>query len=109
MPQFSRYIGIDYSGAETADSSCKELRVYVAGRYRTLEPIQPTTRPRTTSASGTPTLACFNTPISCSTEHRILFNGSILRLPRQASGRKLTSEVVQKFPGPITKIHGSRG
>jgi hypothetical protein len=23
MPQFNRYIGIDYSGAETADSSCK--------------------------------------------------------------------------------------
>jgi hypothetical protein len=23
MPQFARYIGIDYSGAETADSSCK--------------------------------------------------------------------------------------
>ena len=30
MPQFARYIGIDYSGAETADSSCKGLRVYVA-------------------------------------------------------------------------------
>lgn len=27
MPQFNRYIGIDYSGAETADSSCKGLRV----------------------------------------------------------------------------------
>ncbi len=23
MAQFTRYIGIDYSGAETADSSCK--------------------------------------------------------------------------------------
>ena len=23
MPQFNRYVGIDYSGAETADSSCK--------------------------------------------------------------------------------------
>jgi hypothetical protein len=30
VPHFSRYIGIDYSGAETADSSCKGLRVYVA-------------------------------------------------------------------------------
>jgi hypothetical protein len=29
-PQFSRYIGVDYSGAETADSSLKGLRVYVA-------------------------------------------------------------------------------
>jgi hypothetical protein len=23
MPQFTRYISLDYSGAETADSSCK--------------------------------------------------------------------------------------
>ena len=30
MPRFARYIGIDYSGAETADSSCKGLRVFVA-------------------------------------------------------------------------------
>lgn len=25
MPHFNRYIGIDYFGAETADSSCKGL------------------------------------------------------------------------------------
>jgi hypothetical protein len=30
LPHFARYIGIDYSGAETDDSSCKGLRVYVA-------------------------------------------------------------------------------
>lgn len=30
MPHFNRYIGIDYSGAETADSSCKRLRAFVA-------------------------------------------------------------------------------
>jgi hypothetical protein len=30
MPQFSRNIGIDYSGAETPDSSCKGLGVYAA-------------------------------------------------------------------------------
>ena len=30
MPRFNRYIGIDYSGAETSESSCKGLRVYVA-------------------------------------------------------------------------------
>jgi len=29
-PQFTRYIGIDYSGAETADSSCKGIRVFMA-------------------------------------------------------------------------------
>ena len=30
MAQLERYIGVDYSGAETPDSSCKGLRVYVA-------------------------------------------------------------------------------
>ena len=30
MPHFERYIGIDYSGAETPESSRKGLRVYLA-------------------------------------------------------------------------------
>ena len=30
MPAFCRYIGIDYSGAETPESSLKGLRVYCA-------------------------------------------------------------------------------
>jgi len=30
MALFARYIGIDYSGAETADSSCRGLRVLMA-------------------------------------------------------------------------------
>jgi hypothetical protein len=30
MPQFERYLGIDYSGAETATSSLKGLRLYAA-------------------------------------------------------------------------------
>ena len=30
VPQFCRYVGIDYSGAETATSSLKGLQVYVA-------------------------------------------------------------------------------
>ena len=30
MPQFERYIGVDYSGAQTAESSLKGLRVYAA-------------------------------------------------------------------------------
>jgi hypothetical protein len=38
VAQFERYIGIDYSGAETADSSCKGLWVYVA--EGSSEPIQ---------------------------------------------------------------------
>jgi hypothetical protein len=41
MAQFTRYIGIDYSGAETPDSSCKGLRVYVAEGTGTPEQIQP--------------------------------------------------------------------
>jgi hypothetical protein len=31
-PTFERYIGIDYSGAETPESSLKGLRVYAADR-----------------------------------------------------------------------------
>ncbi len=30
MPSFARYIGIDYSGAETPTASLKGLRVYMA-------------------------------------------------------------------------------
>jgi hypothetical protein len=41
LPHFERYIGIDYSGAETPDSSCKGLRIYVAVGSGTPEPIQP--------------------------------------------------------------------
>jgi hypothetical protein len=46
MPQFARYIGVDYSGAETADSSCKGLRVFMAeGSGETMQ-IQPPPSPR---------------------------------------------------------------
>jgi hypothetical protein len=40
-PRFNCYIGIDYSGAETADSRCKGLRVYAAKGSGTPEPVQP--------------------------------------------------------------------
>jgi len=46
MAQYERYIGIDYSGAETPDSSCKGLRVYVAEVSGTPEQIQPPPSPR---------------------------------------------------------------
>jgi hypothetical protein len=46
LPQFERYIGIDYSGAETPDSSCKGLRVYAAEGIGTPEQIQPPPSPR---------------------------------------------------------------
>jgi len=41
-----RYIGIDYSGAETAESSLKGLRVYLAGRDGPPEEVQPPPSPR---------------------------------------------------------------
>ena len=39
MAQFSRYIGVDYFGAETVDSSCTGLRVYMAEGSGTPEQI----------------------------------------------------------------------
>jgi hypothetical protein len=46
MPQFNRYVGIDYSGAETANSSCKGLRVYAAEGTCTPVQVQPPPSPR---------------------------------------------------------------
>jgi hypothetical protein len=46
LPQFERYIGIDYSGAETPESSCKGIRVYAATGSGTPEQIQPPPSPR---------------------------------------------------------------
>ena len=46
MAQFDRYIGIDYSGAETPDSSCKGLRVYAAEGSAKPEQVQPPLSPR---------------------------------------------------------------
>ena len=46
LPQFNRYIGIDYSGAETADSSCKGIRVFMAEGSGEPVQIQPPPSPR---------------------------------------------------------------
>ena len=46
MPHFIRYIGIDYSGAETADSSCKGIRVYMAEGSSEPAQVQPPPSPR---------------------------------------------------------------
>lgn len=43
---FQRYIGIDYSGAETADSSCKGIRVFMAECSGELAQVQPPPSPR---------------------------------------------------------------
>ncbi len=44
-PAFSRYIGIDYSGAETPTASLKGLRVYLADRESPPREVQPPTSP----------------------------------------------------------------
>lgn len=46
MPQFQRYIGIDYSGAETAESSLKGLCVYLATPDSAPVEIPPPPSPR---------------------------------------------------------------
>lgn len=45
-PAFERYIGIDYSGAETPTSSLKGLRVYEADRLTTAHEVIPPPSPR---------------------------------------------------------------
>ena len=46
MARFKGYIGIDYSGAETADSSCRGLRVYSSSGSGTPEQVHPPPSPR---------------------------------------------------------------
>lgn len=45
-PMFNRYIGIDYSGAETAESSLKGLRVYAASHESMPMEVGPPPSPR---------------------------------------------------------------
>jgi hypothetical protein len=45
-PAFGRYVGIDYSGAETADSSLPGLRMYIADRTLPPGEVQPPVSPR---------------------------------------------------------------
>jgi hypothetical protein len=46
LPGFNRYIGIDYSGAETPRSSLKGLRVFMAGRTSLPIEVPPPPSPR---------------------------------------------------------------
>ncbi len=46
LPAFDRYIGIDYSGAETPKSSLKGLRVYMADRNGPPTEVPPPPSPR---------------------------------------------------------------
>jgi len=45
-PAFERYIGIDYSGAQTPASSLKGLRVYAADRLTAPQEVEPPPSPR---------------------------------------------------------------
>ena len=45
-PAFDRYIGIDYSGAETPAASLKGLRVYMADRTTPPVEVLPPPSPR---------------------------------------------------------------
>jgi hypothetical protein len=45
-PAFERYVGIDYSGAQTPTSSLKGLRVYAADRLNTPQEVEPPPSPR---------------------------------------------------------------
>ena len=45
-PTFERYIGIDYSGAQTPKSSLKGLRVYAADRLAVPKEVNPPPSPR---------------------------------------------------------------
>ncbi len=46
MPAFTRYIGIDYSGAQTPTASLKGLRVYLAEDNNTPVEVMPPPSPR---------------------------------------------------------------
>ena len=46
MPHFNRYIGVDYSGAETADSSGKGIRVFMSEGSGEPAPVPPPPSPR---------------------------------------------------------------
>ncbi len=46
QPAFQRYIGIDYSGAKTPDSSLKGLRAYEASRESLPVEVEPPPSPR---------------------------------------------------------------
>lgn len=90
-PRFARYISIDYSGAQTAESSLKGLRVYQARGDAEPVEVQPPPSPRRywtrrglahwlaeTLANGPPTLVgvehAFSCPIRYFDQHLIAHN-----------------------------------
>jgi hypothetical protein len=54
MPKFTRYIGVDYSGAQTPTASLNGLRVYLAeGDVPPAEVLPPPHRPGNIGRDGT--------------------------------------------------------
>jgi hypothetical protein len=94
MPGFDRYIGIDYSGAETPNASLKGLRVYLATGYAPASEVLP---PRSWQFRMN-----FNDLImsSIACPYRILFCDSLV-VHRSKMGAKVTRvpliEVAQEF------------
>jgi len=84
MPQFERYIGIDYSGAATPNSSLKGLRVYVVGAGGEAQEVWPP--PSTRKYWSRQGIAHWlldqlsdNTPTLVGIDHGFLFRCLILR------------------------------
>lgn len=87
-PAFERYIGIDYSGAQTPSSSLKALRLYAADSLAVPQEVEPPPSPRKywtrrgiaewlvkRLSEGTPTLVGidhgFSFPVQYFEEHRL--------------------------------------
>lgn len=94
LPRFDRYVGVDYSGAETAESSLKGLRVYLAQADAEPSEIEPPPSPRKywtrrglarwlaeLLSEGTPTIVgidhAFSFPIRYFEKHLILPNWDV--------------------------------
>ncbi len=90
MPLFQRYIGIDYSGAQTPTSSLKGLRVYMADLEMLPVEVQPPSSPRKywtrrvldgwlNNKKGSHHHCCYRSPVlsslTCFEVHHLLLTG----------------------------------
>jgi hypothetical protein len=98
-PAFARYIGIDYSGAETPTSSLKGLRVYLADRTKPPEEVLPPPSPRKYSQVLDPP------------RRRGVVGGAVGRRPTHPGRRRsrlLVSAPVLRGPSPARQLaHGT--
>ena len=82
-PAFGRYVGIDYSGAQTADSSLPGLRMYLADRTSPPCEVQPPASPRKYwtrrgLAHGLADLLAEDTPTLIGIDHAIFLSPPLL-------------------------------